>query len=126
MIRGAFFDLYGALLVYSDMPAAWAAWQAELDHCLRATGRLAWSPDELARRCESLFSGEPPPERGSGLIVYERRLRGLGREAGPDLSPADLREIAGRTVVVWQRHIPLDPDAPLSSAIFPPPARSSP
>jgi len=111
LIKGVFFDLYGTLLIYADMPAAWADWLAEFYETLRAHG-LVWSREEFSKRCDTFFDVETPPPIDSGLTVYERKIQRLCLQAGLDLRHDALQEIAARTVDVWQRHIPLDPDVP--------------
>ncbi len=110
MIKGVFFDLYGTLLVYADMPAAWTAWISEFHDALRGHG-LTWPREELMKRTGSFFTEDPPSPTSDRLTVYERKIRHLGFQAEIDLSPGAVREIATRTIEVWQRHIPLDPEA---------------
>lgn len=110
MINGVFFDLYGTLLIYRDLASAWRDWQAEFYVCLVAHG-LSWSSDELAARCEAFFTAPAPAMIGDGLTVYERKIRQLGHSAGLQLDRDALQAVAARTIEVWQRHIPVDPDA---------------
>ncbi|MBD3258596.1 HAD-IA family hydrolase [candidate division GN15 bacterium] len=109
-IKGVFFDLYGTLLIYGDMKAAWAAWLSTLHDCLAANAcRL--SADELAAACEGLFSLPEPPPDGTGLTVFERRLAGLLRRLKHELPKEVLSSTAMRCVSSWQAFVTLDPDA---------------
>jgi HAD superfamily hydrolase (TIGR01549 family) len=109
-IRGVFFDLYGTLLIYGDMTAAWSAWLEALHSRLRG---LAPAIDRhtLEQRCDGMFA-RPEPTGGEGdLTLYERRLEelclGLGCEPGSD----ELGRMAQTTASAWQRFIDLDPRA---------------
>jgi len=109
VIKGVFFDLYGTLLIYRDMRAAWAAWRAELLRLLHAR-EPEFTRREMLECSRNLFSSAPPPACGR-LTVYERKIRRMAREAGIALSHPAARRIASRTIAVWQKHIPPDPAA---------------
>ena len=85
-IDSVFFDLYGTLLIYGDMTAAWAAWLKTLHKGLKKLG-LEMSRKKLARRCEGFFSRPAPPFDPDGLTIYERRLEDFTRELGLDPDP---------------------------------------
>ncbi len=89
--KGVFFDLYGTLLVFGDMHAAWADWLGALHRCLGQAG-LRMDRETLARRCDGFFSQpEPPPT--DGLTLFECRIQSLARQAGPGpRPPADRRD----------------------------------
>jgi HAD superfamily hydrolase (TIGR01509 family) len=106
--KGVFFDLYGTLLVYGNMRAAWIAWENEMHAILRRRG-AGWSKRETKKRMAAFFSVKSPAPRADGLTVYERRIRTLATAACLSLSAPDIRRIATRTITVWQRHIPPDP-----------------
>src|SRR5688572_6902143 len=108
--RGVFFDLYGTLLVYNDMEAAWDRWRGDLWSALSPCG-LRLDRAAFDRLCDGFFES-PAPDGADALTVYERRLLRLCREAELEPGPATLRRLAELSIAGWQRHIPLDPDAP--------------
>jgi len=109
-LKGVFFDLYGTLLIYGDMQAAWAAWLGTFHQHLAHAGSTI-SLDELARHCDGFFSRPEPPADNDGLTIYERRILASGRELGLNLDADALRTIAFETARAWQQHVPLDPEA---------------
>ena len=109
-IRGVFFDLYGTLLVYGDMPSAWAAWLSALRDWLREQGRAVDTVD-LAHRCDGFFSRPEPTVNPDGLTVYENRIRELCSEVGLNPPKAELGTAASLTAGAWQQYVHLDPEA---------------
>ena len=109
--EGVFFDLYGTLLVYGDMGAAWTGWLGSLHASLRSHG-LAMSIGVLGEECNGFFSRPEPPPTCDGLTVYERRIRRLALGLGLELNSADIRRAANTAADGWHRHVTLDPDAP--------------
>src|SRR6266566_3722924 len=87
-IRGEFFDLYGTLLQYGDMQAAWSAWLTAFYHGLCRHG-LTVSPAVFAAQCDRwrdcvgagpsgpFFGQVEPPARADGFTVFERRIHSL-------------------------------------------------
>ncbi len=108
--RGVFFDLYGTLLVYGDMQAAWSDWLSVLYEQL-AKGGLSMSREEFAERCDGFFERPRPPAQDDGLTLYERRIQALGAELGLDLGDVAFSKAADASINAWQRHVPIDPDA---------------
>lgn len=106
-----FFDLYGTLLIYGDMSAAWSAWLSALHGWLDELG-LAIDRDKLARRCEGFFGWPAPSLANDGLTVYERRLRDLATDLRTETDRARLQEGAKKTIGAWQAFVTLDPEAP--------------
>ncbi len=53
--KGVFFDLYGTLLIYGDMEAAWSDWLTALRGCLQLHG-LSMAQEDFAERCDGFFS----------------------------------------------------------------------
>jgi HAD superfamily hydrolase (TIGR01549 family) len=111
-VDAVFFDLYGTLLVYRDMAAAWARWLDTLHLCFQACG-VETDRGTLASRCDGFFSKPEPIERRDGSTVYERRLATVCEGFGFDATPAQLRMLADESADSWQRHVPLDPAAPI-------------
>jgi HAD superfamily hydrolase (TIGR01509 family) len=111
-IDGVFFDLYGTLLVYGDMDAAWSDWLSELHASFARRGHTV-SREELARRCDRFFTKEwpPAPDRDDGLTLFERRIRHLASEMAIEVTDDDARHVAGSAAAAWQRHVTVDPDA---------------
>ena len=110
-VDAVFFDLYGTLLVYGDMSAAWAEWLDTLHRCLQACG-VETERESLASMCDGFFSRPEPDEHEKGSTVYERRIADLCDVIGFDATPAQLRMLADESADSWQRHVPLDPAAP--------------
>jgi HAD superfamily hydrolase (TIGR01549 family) len=109
-IRGIFFDLYGTLLVYGDMAAAWSAWLEALHSRLAETG-FTIDRSDLVGRCDGLFSRPEPVGGSAGLTLYERRLEALALELGARATAEDSRLMATDTASQWQRYISVDPNA---------------
>lgn len=105
-----FFDLYGTLLIYGDMTAAWSAWLTTLHGWLEELG-LVIDRGDLARRCEGFFSWQAPAAANDGLTIYERRLEEFARDLKLAATPDQLRQCATATVGAWQDFVALDPEA---------------
>jgi putative hydrolase of the HAD superfamily len=106
-----FFDLYGTLLVYGDMDAAWSGWldalQTRIAAVRRGVTRVA-----LERACDGFFSKPEPTTDGTAtLTVYERRLERLCTEIEVAATPEDVTRMATETAAAWQRYVPPDPEA---------------
>jgi HAD superfamily hydrolase (TIGR01509 family) len=108
--KGIFFDLYGTLLVYGDMQAAWSDWMMAFYDRLRTYG-LAMSQEYFAERCDGFFGRPAPPVVDDGLTAYERRIKAFGAEMGLDLGELQVQKAADASVNAWQQHISLDPEA---------------
>jgi len=109
-LKGVFFDLYGTLLIYGDMNAAWAAWLGTFHRHLANAGS-AISLDDLAGYCDGFFGRPEPPADNDGLTIYERRICASGLELGLNLTAEELHAIASETARAWQHYVPLDPEA---------------
>lgn len=117
--RGVFFDLYGTLLIYGDMAAAWSDWLSALWGSLTACG-LSIPKDSLAERCNGFFERPDPPPDSTGLTIFERRLRVLCAELGLDTDDGCLRKTAATSVAAWDGHVTLDPETvPMLKALKP-------
>lgn len=108
--KGIFFDLYGTLLVYGDMQAAWSDWMTTFYDRLKAYG-LAMSQESFAERCDGFFSRPGPPVVDDGLTMFERRIKVFGAELGLDLGELQVQKAADASVNAWQQYISLAPDA---------------
>ncbi|MBU1319665.1 MAG: HAD family hydrolase [candidate division Zixibacteria bacterium] len=111
-IKGAFFDLYGTLLMYGDMSAAWNDWLSEFHRCLHGCG-LGMSRDEFALSCDGFFSKPEPTDNGDGLTVLERRIMAHCDELSLTPSRDQLSETAFGVAVAWQKYVSLDPETPI-------------
>lgn len=109
-IRGVFFDLYGTLLVYGDMQAAWTEWLEVFYDCMQKHG-LSISIDAFSSRCDRFFSKEEPLPGQDGLTVFERRIKMLGIESGVELTPDHIGVMANTVVCTWQKHVSIDEEA---------------
>lgn len=108
-IQGVFFDLYGTLLMYGDIAAAWSDWQGAFYKCLQEYG-LSLSKDSFLVQCHDFFQ-KPEPPHDHQLTVLERRIKALGEELGVELGSTELQNTAGAIVNAWQRYISVDPKA---------------
>jgi len=109
-VEGVFFDLYGTLLVYGDMEAAWSDWLEALYEGLRKGG-LTMPADQFALRCDGFLGRPEPPPQGRDLTVYERRIAVFGAELGLSLSVEEVRAAAAATIAAWEQYVSPDPDA---------------
>jgi putative hydrolase of the HAD superfamily len=108
--RTVFFDVFGTLLLYGDMRAAWRDWMAALHGGLQELGLRADLP-ELAERCHGFFSRPAPAPRTRELTVFEDRVRRLMGEMDLAGEPADVRRVAAGALQAWMEYITPDPDA---------------
>ncbi|NLX04052.1 MAG: HAD family hydrolase [Phycisphaerae bacterium] len=108
MIKGVFFDLYGTLLVMDNPAEGWERWLDRLYDQARRCGYRR-SRDELAQRCEGLFT-RPEPAANDGLTIYESRIAALYGELGLRPAPDDVRAAAEATVNAWNDRLRLDED----------------
>lgn len=109
-IRGIFFDLYGTLLVYGNMQAAWSDWLSAFYACFQKHG-LSISRDEFSRCCDRFFDREEPSRHQDGLTVFERRIKTLGTELGIEMSVEQTSVIANTTADAWQKYVAIDREA---------------
>jgi HAD superfamily hydrolase (TIGR01509 family) len=109
-VNGVFFDLYGTLLEYGDMTAAWQLWLDALHSTLQGAG-LAIDREAFAKVCDGFLARPEPPTAEDGLTVYERRIKVLAVELGLSLNDGRIREAAAASAGAWQRHVTLDPEA---------------
>jgi putative hydrolase of the HAD superfamily len=107
--KGVFFDLYGTLLIYGDMSAAWSDWLTAFHACLCDHG-LSISRESFASHCDQFLAHDEPPDNGSGMSALERRIQALGAELDIMLDPGETRQVANKIVPEWQKYISLDPD----------------
>jgi len=110
IINGIFFDLYGTLLVYGDMKAAWSDWLSEFHKRLRLRG-LTLSVESFAKACNRFFGKSEPAVLQDNLTVFERRIQSLCFDLKLNLASEEIKEIANVIANAWQKHISLDPDA---------------
>ena len=109
-IKGVFFDLYGTLLVYGDMKAAWADWLTVLYEGL-ATQGLSISKDSFAVHCDTFFAKDSPVLADDGLTVYERQINALCHKVEVTADSQILKDLADHSVAAWQEYIWIDPEA---------------
>ena len=108
--KGVFFDLYGTILIYGDVQAAWADWLAAFYERLSANG-LSMPREAFAEQCDGFFSKPAPSPQEDGLTVYERRIHAFATELGVDLSELQIQKTADATIEAWDEYMPLDPEA---------------
>ncbi len=110
-INGIFFDLYGTLLVYGNMDAAWSDWLNTLHVQLRLHG-LTLSIESLAKTCDQFYSKSEPTPRQHHLTVFEQRIQNLCCDLKLNLVPEDIKAIANKVANAWQAHMSLDSETP--------------
>ena len=106
-INGIFFDLYGTLLVYGNMDAAWSDWLKALHAQLKLRG-FTRSIDSLAKSCDQFYSKSEPTPRQHNLTVFEQRIQNLSYDLELNLTAEDIKVIANKVANAWQKHISLD------------------
>ena len=109
-INGIFFDLYGTLLVYGNMDAAWSDWLNTLHEQLSLRGSTH-SIESLAKTCDQFYSKSEPTPRQHNLTVFEQRIQNLCFDLKLNLAAEDIKMIANKVADAWQKHISLDPEA---------------
>ena len=106
-INGIFFDLYGTLLVYGNMDAAWSDWLNALYAQLKLRG-LTLSIESLAKTCDQFYSKSEPTPRQHNLTVFEQRIQNLCFDLKLNLASEDIKVIANKVANAWQAHMSLD------------------
>ncbi len=109
-INGIFFDLYGTLLVYGNMDAAWSDWLRTLHEQLSLRGSIH-SIESLAKTCDQFYSKSEPTPRQRNLTVFEQRIQNLCFDLKLNLAVEEIKIIANKVANAWQKHISLDPEA---------------
>jgi len=109
-INGIFFDLYGTLLVYGNMDAAWSDWLNEFHKQLRSHG-LTRAIESFAKSCDQFFGKSEPTPRQHSMTVFEQRIQNLCLDLKLNLTAEDITEIANKIAGAWQKHIRLDAEA---------------
>ncbi len=110
MAQAIFFDLYGTLLIYGDMHAAWKRWREAFHDSLWEIG-LDMPGDEFAQSCEGFFSQPAPPASDDGLSIFERRIARHCADLGVNPTRLDIARAAEATVSAWDADVRLDPQA---------------
>jgi len=108
-MQGVFFDLYGTILTYGDMIAAWDEWLKEFHRQFTLCG-LNMPKDEFSRVCDGFFSGKDPLPQDH-LTPFELRIVNLSRKLNLSIKTPQVKQIAVETVSVWQNHVEVDPEA---------------
>ena len=109
-IKGIFFDLYGTLLVYGNMDAAWSDWLNALHEQLSLRGSTR-SIESLAKICDQFYSKSEPTPRQHNLTVFEQRIQNLCCDLKLNIAPEDIKVIANKVANAWQAHMSLDSEA---------------
>jgi putative hydrolase of the HAD superfamily len=109
-IKGVFFDIYGTLLTYGDMSAAWADWLSAFYECLKGYG-LKMSKESFSLHCYEFFGKPEPSSQNDSMTIFERRIQALCEDLGLELRRQEIQMTATTAANAWQRHISLDPEA---------------
>lgn len=108
-VKGVFFDLYGTLMVYGDMDAAWGAWYDAFHRYLSPYGV---TEEQLSACIEGFYEWELPPDDGGRLTMFERRVDLLCRERlGIEVGESDVKDMAAQEIESWSEHVWPDPEA---------------
>ena len=91
-IKGVFFDLYGTLLIYGDMKAAWSDWLTAFFSKLVPLG-LSLSQEDFSQECDRFFGKDPPKNGKDGFTIFENRIHVLCDRLGLVPSVTLLRPI---------------------------------
>jgi len=110
MIKGVFFDLFGTLLIYTDMQKAWEMWLQALYKDFNECG-LKMAQKSFAQKCDGFLAKTEPEITNQKMSVYEKRIYSLGLELNLELEIEDIRKMVNNTITAWQKYVPLDPDA---------------
>ena len=112
MIKGVFFDLYGTLLIYGDMVAAYKDQISAFQRFVVRKGYTI-STDMLSSYYQNIMKRPTQPTLDESSI-FERQLEDICNEIGVRLTGYETSELAEVCVCAWQKHIQLDPQtAPL-------------
>jgi len=109
-VKGVFFDLYGTLVTFTDVSAAWQDWLSALHAALLGHG-LGMGRDEFAASCDGFFGKPEPAPAEDAFTVYERRMNAHLHELGLRLEPDQLKSAAAAALDAWHAHARLDPEA---------------
>ena len=109
-ITGIFFDLYGTLLKYGDMQAAWLAWFDALHKALSKDNNPV-DRKTLWEACRGMLGEAEPPCIEDGFTVYERRLERFFKRQSLCCNAKAVKHAANETVTAWSRYSTVNPDA---------------
>src|SRR4029450_10922424 len=103
-VKGVCFDLYGTLLDYQDMKAAWAMWETTFYQSLCHDG-LTLSQGAFATQCYHFFGKPGPSAQADGCTVFEGRIHAVCHTLRLDVPMATIKAIATTLVTAWQKYI---------------------
>jgi len=109
-MKGVFFDLFGTLMIYTDMQKAWEKWLQALYEDFKESG-LDMTQKSFASKCDGFMAKEEPAIKNIKLTIYEKRIYSLGLELNLQLEIERIRKIVNNTINAWIKYVPLDPDA---------------
>ncbi len=110
MIKGVFFDLFGTLMIYSDMQKAWERWLQALFEEFEEFG-LDMTQKSFELKCDGFLAKKEPAINNHRLTIYEKRIYSLGLELDLQLEIETVRKMVNNTINAWRTYVPLDPDA---------------
>jgi putative hydrolase of the HAD superfamily len=108
-VKGVCFDLYGTLLDYQDMKAAWAMWETTFYQSLCHDG-LTLSQGAFATQCYHFFGKPGPSAQADGCTVFEGRIHAVCHTLRLDVPMATIKAIATTLVTAWQKYIQVCPE----------------
>jgi putative hydrolase of the HAD superfamily len=109
MIKGIFFDLFGTLMIYTDMEKAWERWLKALYEGFVKSG-LKMAQNSFSSKCDGFLAKEEPEIKNQELSLYEKRIYSLALDLNLKIEIEDVREMVYSTINAWQKYVPLDPN----------------
>ena len=108
MVKGGFFDLFGTLMMYTDMQTAWEKWLQALYEDFKDCG-LDMPQKSFASKCDGFLARKDPVIKNHKLTIYEKRIYSLGLELNLQLEIEIIRKIVNNTINAWIKYVPLNP-----------------
>ncbi|OGU55370.1 MAG: hypothetical protein A2V66_04145 [Ignavibacteria bacterium RBG_13_36_8] len=108
--KGIFFDLYGTLLIFGDMKAAWENWMTAYYNIIVERG-FNISEENFIAQLDGFFSRLRPAVINPELTVYEHRLLEQNKKIGFNSSIPMLHKMANVTINAWDNYVQIDPEA---------------
>ena len=109
MLKGVFFDLFGTLLMYTNMQKAWEDWLIALYKNFKNCG-LKISQKSFDFECDGIMSKPVSINGEQHLTVYEKKLFSLGLNLDLKLENENIRKMAEESIRACQKYVPLDPN----------------
>ncbi|MFX1280029.1 MAG: HAD family hydrolase [Promethearchaeota archaeon] len=109
-MRGVIFDFFGTLMIYTNSRKAWEDWLSSLYENFKRFGYTK-PKSTFAVECDGIMNKPEPNYKSMNLTVFEKRIYALSIELGLEVKPEEIRSVSQEAMNVWQRYVPLDPNA---------------